>query len=488
MKMAIKNYTYGCKAPHVNLDRVNDQILKAHRYRNALVEQERQATHAAKQAEIEALAGEMSQVKILVAVATKGGGRINEHFGHAKEFQIYELSASGEAQGRQLVLTGPGLPFMGAEWASKSVVKTKWYNGNPNATQQALGPQEMPSTWQGDWRRTMLGRSPAQYTDEKGAVSRVVNPINLWNILETIAREGRMLRVIWSVSSVDAESTGQVIREGRMTELHFKPQRLQDIEWTITFDWASRGRPNPLKVSEARAARVGDIDRDYINKLNQLVALNTIASFAKNNPAALTLGQLEAVANYPSTLVNSLARQVQSIGSQVGQVVNIAATLATQPMSIVGRVIDLARNTVSQINGFGDSISRIPAETLTTKSKLADLIRATKTFNKQVDSSEVLAQAGLAFALKMQQQFQAQSAGRTNPSRLANPQAATQVYLTKPGDTPERISMIFYKSPDHGGDILRANKLSWHTPTLPPGKALLIPALETMNLTNTAST
>src|SRR5208337_899652 len=30
---------------------------------------------------------------ILVAVATKGGGRINEHFGHAKEFQIYEASA-----------------------------------------------------------------------------------------------------------------------------------------------------------------------------------------------------------------------------------------------------------------------------------------------------------------------------------------------------------------------------------------------------------
>ena len=30
-----------------------------------------------------------------VAVATKGGGRINEHFGHAKEFQIYELSTAG---------------------------------------------------------------------------------------------------------------------------------------------------------------------------------------------------------------------------------------------------------------------------------------------------------------------------------------------------------------------------------------------------------
>jgi nitrogen fixation protein NifB len=36
-----------------------------------------------------------SDIKILTAVATKGSGLINEHFGHAKEFQIYELSTSG---------------------------------------------------------------------------------------------------------------------------------------------------------------------------------------------------------------------------------------------------------------------------------------------------------------------------------------------------------------------------------------------------------
>ncbi len=32
---------------------------------------------------------------MLVAVATKGSGLINEHFGHAKEFQIYKLSTAG---------------------------------------------------------------------------------------------------------------------------------------------------------------------------------------------------------------------------------------------------------------------------------------------------------------------------------------------------------------------------------------------------------
>jgi nitrogen fixation protein NifB len=59
------------------------------------VEVERQAKVAAKQAELEDLVGELSDIKILVAVATKGGGRINEHFGHAKEFQVYELSTAG---------------------------------------------------------------------------------------------------------------------------------------------------------------------------------------------------------------------------------------------------------------------------------------------------------------------------------------------------------------------------------------------------------
>jgi nitrogen fixation protein NifB len=35
------------------------------------------------------------EARLLVAVATKGGGRINEHFGHAREFQVYEATANG---------------------------------------------------------------------------------------------------------------------------------------------------------------------------------------------------------------------------------------------------------------------------------------------------------------------------------------------------------------------------------------------------------
>jgi len=59
------------------------------------VERERRAKLVARETQLAALAGEHSEIKVLVAVATKGSGLINEHFGHAKEFQVYELSTAG---------------------------------------------------------------------------------------------------------------------------------------------------------------------------------------------------------------------------------------------------------------------------------------------------------------------------------------------------------------------------------------------------------
>ena len=61
------------------------------------VEKERQAKVQARDAEQQQLQGlsESLGISLLVAVATKGQGKINEHFGHASEFQIYEVNAGG---------------------------------------------------------------------------------------------------------------------------------------------------------------------------------------------------------------------------------------------------------------------------------------------------------------------------------------------------------------------------------------------------------
>jgi nitrogen fixation protein NifB len=65
-----------------------------HAYR-AWVENERADEQAARARELARVTASAATEKHLLAIATKGGGRINQHFGHAGEFQIYEVSALG---------------------------------------------------------------------------------------------------------------------------------------------------------------------------------------------------------------------------------------------------------------------------------------------------------------------------------------------------------------------------------------------------------
>jgi nitrogen fixation protein NifB len=69
--------------------------LEARRAYRAYVDKERADQEAARGRELKALAPEPEAAPLLLAVATKGGGRINEHFGHAREFQVYEVDGRG---------------------------------------------------------------------------------------------------------------------------------------------------------------------------------------------------------------------------------------------------------------------------------------------------------------------------------------------------------------------------------------------------------
>ncbi|MBS1186886.1 MAG: nifB [Burkholderiaceae bacterium] len=60
-----------------------------------LVERQRQNKLAETQAQLEHLPSTAQDIRIQVAVASKGDGKVNQHFGHANEFQVYEVSASG---------------------------------------------------------------------------------------------------------------------------------------------------------------------------------------------------------------------------------------------------------------------------------------------------------------------------------------------------------------------------------------------------------
>lgn len=80
------------------LDQIPEEVsydpAKRETYRE-VVARERGDHVAAKQAAVSAVRETEAAGSLLVAIATKGGGRVNEHFGHAREFQVYEASPKG---------------------------------------------------------------------------------------------------------------------------------------------------------------------------------------------------------------------------------------------------------------------------------------------------------------------------------------------------------------------------------------------------------
>ncbi|AEI38207.1 nitrogenase cofactor biosynthesis protein NifB [Zymomonas mobilis] len=80
------------------MDKVAEEVTynpaKRDSYRE-IVAQERGEHLEQKESANQTLAALDAEQTVLVAIASKQGGRINQHFGHAKEFQIYEVSSHG---------------------------------------------------------------------------------------------------------------------------------------------------------------------------------------------------------------------------------------------------------------------------------------------------------------------------------------------------------------------------------------------------------
>jgi nitrogen fixation protein NifB len=81
------------------LDKIGDDVAydpEPRRLYREVIERERADHRKATVAATAELAATVVRAPAkLVAIATKGGGRINQHFGHASEFQVYEVDAAG---------------------------------------------------------------------------------------------------------------------------------------------------------------------------------------------------------------------------------------------------------------------------------------------------------------------------------------------------------------------------------------------------------
>jgi hypothetical protein len=406
---------------------------------------------------------------------------------YASTVLIEELGAPSGNQPRTVTLQGPSLPFMGTKWGGKNALFTTWLPGNGDeATQHDLGPQEVPKEWQGEWKRTMMGKAPTYATDQNGGQLVIVDPEALVELLEDIYRGGQRLRVTWTVSSAgNPSANGKKVREGRAREWEFNYTRIQDIAWSVTFEWQSRG----TRAQAAASVRDGSLDAAAarVNVLqSQLASAVADADFIASNAAiyksatSLTLGQLENMASAPSVLVNGVGRNIEQFQSKLSQLAGIATTLASQPVAVANAAVNIAKNAIAAGNQFVDSLGQIPLETMSLKSSVKDLMRSFRYFGTVSDTSY---QATLA-SQQLVEQIQARTLSAPLTGSIT-PQSASvaqddllAVYVTKDGDTPASVSLHFYGTMDHGLDILQANRMPWHQAGFTKGRPLIIPRLK----------
>ncbi len=426
-------------------------------------------------------------------------GSTGSSLGTSSALTIEELTAPGPSLSpRKLVLTGSALPFMGAKWGFKNAVTTEWFPGNADeATQQTMGPRELPSDWEGVWRRTMLGRAPVVFFDEAGVERQFVSPTSVRDAFESIGRSGARLRVTWQVRGVirdggtsfgngsDRSQDLTIVREGMVDQAEFAHDRATDIGWTVKFEWASRGR-SAAKVADAR----DDADVSAVTTgLESAVAATNAAINAKLvelkktvrlGASRFTLGQLEALAGAPLALVKSFSRALQTQLSQIRRIGQIVGKARALPFEVANAAVDFARETVSTANAFHDEVSRTPPELLTNKTKVSSLLRSTRYFGQTTEEAILSARQAQATQDSLRRaRVSGDNRGilAARASSQASGTTILAVHRVRAGETPERLSAKFYGSPDHADVILKTNRLPGSTPTLTPGLLVVIPSL-----------
>jgi hypothetical protein len=95
-----------------------------------------------------------------------------------------------------------------------------------------------------------------------------------------------------------------------------------------------------------------------------------------------------------------------------------------------------------------------------------------------VDLARDAARAGQVLAAGMERAARARPlTGEQRVDRSGGRRGIERVHVTKQGETPQTVSQLYYGTPDHAVDLLRANKLSWMLPTFAPGMVIVVPSL-----------
>lgn len=340
-------------------------------------------------------------------------------------FQITELSGDRRA----LVLTGRGLPYRPYTLKTKQRIDLTWYPGNPVATATVLGAAEEPTTIQGMWKDKFIG--------EPGAIvfagNDVTNVRDAAGIVDELVRSGRPLEVTWDLTT----------RHGHLTSFEKSWTTTRDLQWSMTFDWISRGEgisPVVVVIDVALGDAVGTL-RQLATDLNDA----TEAPFSTDP-------------SFQETLRNAM----DTIEERVAEMFALAEGLARtglSPVDAVRRAISVANNLVIQLQELAFFLKlEVAAARNIFAERFQDKLNAEIYVRTLLSRTRDLRDVAIAHRAAFARQIQTELLG---------------THAVREGDDLRDLAQRYYGSPFEWRRIFLYNNLS--TPALSRGQVLLIP-------------
>lgn len=373
---------------------------------------------------------------------------------------------------RTLTLRGAALPFQGAEWTGEQIEDTSWNPGSSVATQQVLGPKEPPSEWEGEWNTTRLVSLPALFAD--GASEKSVSRADeLADAADGIRVSGQLLRVTWVM-----RPGRRRVMYGRLTKLALKYTRADDVHWNATFTWIGLA-PNatatvPSDSETLAATRAAALAASQAAANIEAAAIIQSNPKVKNSASTFTLGDLEALADAPKQIVASFANAAKAVDSRLRQLSDIAAKIRGEPSEVMGQIVDAARDAVAVANGFVDAMTRQTPESMSTRAKVANLLRAVDYFGAAQVQAELIADAAARTRAAAAARRAAGQRAGADPRGLAGGGDLLAVVVPRLGDTMLSISKRFYDGDDLSDLLSRANGFPSAT-IVPPRGPIVVP-------------
>lgn len=326
---------------------------------------------------------------------------------------------------RRVMLRGRALPYQAIEFPIEMRTKIQWYAGNPEATQQVLGPELPPTEFRGMWKLRFL----AGTIDATGVFIDTVD--DAVELFYDLVRSGNKMSFEW----------GSETREGIMKRFTPDWDRPQDCRWNIRMEWSSRAGESLPRGAPFGIDFLSDV-RAALNGVQEILALRPLD--------VIDTYQRQVNATFAEIAETSVA-----IDSATRRIQNIAAI----PARVLGEVANSTALLVQSITELLSLVTELPITAQTTT--LVTTAQMTQELNRRTTARQ-LAELRQS-AIRSNQQVQRQAVPRASVRLVTAPAGATYYWL----------SQQFYGTPDFARFLQKLNE--GDSLTIVPGIQLKVP-------------